>query len=138
MIKRKVQVAVIYRNQSKQNKLLLLKLIPERGGHWQNVTGHVEKNETLIEAAQRELTEETSIAPNHFQIIDPKFSFEFTDRFQEQRYESGYIAWVDTDQIIIDPIEHTEFKWVDIDSLTQEDYGFKSHWDLIQHVREEL
>ena len=133
-MKRKVQVAVLYCDQSKQNKLLMLKLIPERGSHWQNVTGHVEKNETPIEAAYRELFEETKISKDQIQMVDTKHSFQFTDRFGQQRQEHTYIAWSQTDQIEIDPIEHTEFKWVDLKDVKEQDFGFASHWELIQMV----
>lgn len=39
--------------------VLLLKRVPERGGFWQPVTGKVEVFETPVQAAQRELKEET-------------------------------------------------------------------------------
>jgi len=135
-IKRKIQVAVVYCDQSKQKQLLLLKLIPERGGHWQNVTGHVETGETLQEAAIRELIEETSISQSHAQLIDAKFSFDFTDRFKMERSEHGFIAWVDTNIIELDKTEHTEFKWISLNQVTKEDLGFSTHWDLIKIVKE--
>jgi len=43
-------------------KVLLLRRSPERGGFWQQVTGRVEAGETPLEAARRELGEETGAA----------------------------------------------------------------------------
>jgi len=40
-------------------RVLMLKRAPERGGFWQPVTGRIEPGETPLEAARRELTEET-------------------------------------------------------------------------------
>jgi lipoyl(octanoyl) transferase len=40
-------------------RVLLLKRAPERGGFWQPVTGRIDPGETPIEAARRELREET-------------------------------------------------------------------------------
>ena len=135
-VKRKIQVAVVHCDQSKQKKLLLLKLIPERGGHWQNITGHVEADETLFDAAKRELIEETSISPALTQIVDAKFSFEFLDRFNMQRVEHGFIAWVETDEVKIDTREHTEYKWLPIKEITSDHLGFETHWELVKLIME--
>jgi dATP pyrophosphohydrolase len=40
------------------------------GGSWQTVLGSIEKNETAIAAALRELKEETALAPTEFYQLD--------------------------------------------------------------------
>ena len=42
--------------------VLLLHRVPEQGGYWHVVAGGVEPGETAVEAAERELREETGLA----------------------------------------------------------------------------
>lgn len=53
--------AIIFRKTQNSFEFLLLKRTPEKGGFWQSVGGVVEKNETLLEAAFREVFEEAGI-----------------------------------------------------------------------------
>ncbi|EQD61675.1 NUDIX hydrolase, core domain protein, partial [mine drainage metagenome] len=72
----KVQVIPFRLNPGMQ--ILLLKTIPRRGGFWQCVTGKVENGESLVEAARRELAEETGITDREVkEMHGPVYSFEF-------------------------------------------------------------
>jgi 8-oxo-dGTP pyrophosphatase MutT (NUDIX family) len=56
--------------------LLVLKRTPERGGYWQPVCGGVEPGEERIDAAVREVSEETGII--HIRsIIDLDYTFTY-------------------------------------------------------------
>ena len=50
------------RSTEKGWEYLMLKRVLERGGFWQGVTGGLELNETIPEAAKRELLEETGLS----------------------------------------------------------------------------
>ena len=45
---------------------LLLKRVTDRGAFWQGVKGGVENGESLLEAARRELIEETGLSARDF------------------------------------------------------------------------
>ena len=59
--------AIVYRKYHGNTEILLIKHI--NSGHWSFPKGHVEKGETEVETARREIMEETSIDV----IIDPTF-----------------------------------------------------------------
>lgn len=80
--------------------------------------GHLEKKETPMQAAQRELKEETGISASDY-IIDEKFIFEdiyfpFYKRFKEKVekkltiYLGKYLA-----EKKLKMTEHSSFNWVD-------------------------
>ncbi len=56
----------------------MLKRIPEKAGYWQPVCGGVENGECGLEAAKRELFEETGIVPES-DLIDLPFEFTYTE-----------------------------------------------------------
>ena len=43
---------------SPQFEVLILKRIPERSGHWQPISGRIEKGETFMDTIKREVKEE--------------------------------------------------------------------------------
>ncbi len=104
---RKVQVIVF----TPEKEILLLKMVDQRGGYWQPITGSVESGEKYIEAALRELKEETGIEPVPGYMIDPDYEFEFRARgntFTEKVFGYGC-----PEKISIDlSSEHSEYKWV--------------------------
>ena len=98
---------------------LMLKRVKNRGGFWQGVTGAPEGDETLIEAANRELFEETGF--NYVKLIKTDISYiipmedRWTDIYPKDSKhipEFLFIAIVyQPDPPKIDPIEHDNWKW---------------------------
>lgn len=112
MDNRTTQVEVIvFKLVDSKPHFLLLKRIPERGGFWQPITGGVHENEELLEAAKRELFEETKIK-KYLNIIEDIYYFEFqSEGFgQLKEFVFGFEVGFETDAEISD--EHSEKKWL--------------------------
>jgi 8-oxo-dGTP pyrophosphatase MutT (NUDIX family) len=115
-VKQKVQVWIYFQDSpSAAPAFLILKMIIERGGGWQPVTGGVEEGETLEVAAQREAQEETGLTfkgpPRS--VGEP---FTFQSRWSgEVVVEHGFALQALSQDVQIDPREHTEYRWVSSD-----------------------
>ena len=119
-IKQKVQIVV-----TSHDSILLLKLNEERGGFWQNATGSVELNETFIEAAQRELLEETGIKAS---LINLPMEIEFHDRWGFDVVEKIFHCSLSSKLYIKLSEEHQNYKWVPFAKLTSLDYEYENHY----------
>jgi dATP pyrophosphohydrolase len=75
MMRRCIMV-FLYQWQNGEPSYLLLKRNNELGGYWQPVTGFIEEPETNLEAALRELVEETGVEL-YERVTDPKHFFYF-------------------------------------------------------------
>jgi dATP pyrophosphohydrolase len=98
---------------------LLLKRVKDRGGFWQGVTGAPEGDETLYEAAKRELHEETGFSSVKLIKTDISYKIPMEDRWKNI-YPEGtkeipeylFIALIHhSGPPKIDPIEHDNWKW---------------------------
>lgn len=132
-IHKKVQVVIIDISRNPFS-LLLLKTNKERGEFWQSVTGSVEAGETYYQGAVRELQEETGI--ENRSLIDLDFSFEFVDRFNKNVIEQVYLCVLKKTpaKIQISSEEHTDFKWVKLSELKEEDFKFKSNYQAFMEA----
>lgn len=94
-------------------KVLILKRTPERSGYWQPVCGGVEKGEELIEAALREISEETGI--RHIKsIIDLKYTFAYKETKKGvlmDMQDFCFAAEVEKISDVKISDEHEEYKW---------------------------
>jgi len=107
----KVEIFV-FRIINKKVQYLLLKRIKEKGEFWQPVTGGVEKDESLIKAALREIKEEIGI--NSFvRIIKNlhKFKVDNENSYEEHIFgvEIKPEQSIDINNNIYQ--EHSEYKW---------------------------
>lgn len=133
-IKKKVQVVVFSIGHDFDLNLaqVLLLEFNSKNTHgprgFQNITGSVEENESFIQAAKRELLEETGIDS---EVQDCLFDFTFTDRWNPETkcIEKLFLCLINPDrkQIQISH-EHQSYKWVDIKSVQEMDYTFPSNF----------
>ena len=116
---------LVYPVRYKDDKweFLLLRRIEERGGFWQGITGHIEKRERLIDAAKRELLEETSFVPSFIFQTDFSYTIPLDEKYAND-YPTGtkeipeyvFITRIDhTDNPTLDPLEHNDWKWCSFD-----------------------
>jgi 8-oxo-dGTP pyrophosphatase MutT (NUDIX family) len=101
---------------------------------WQNVTGGVEEQETFINAALREAQEETGLlAKNVFSVMESDFEFEFHDQWNNDVHEKiFYIQCRSKWDVIIDPTEHSDFKWCHQNDINESSVKFKSNYEALK------
>lgn len=117
---RSIQV-VIFTSEDSPREYLLLHRAPDCGGFWQSVTGSLEESESHLQAAAREVAEETGIAIGEGDLI----SLDLVNRFEiaavwRSRYAPGitvneevcFALRVERCEIKIDPSEHDGYRWV--------------------------
>ncbi len=105
-----------------RRQYLLLHRTAPRGAFWQGVTGGVKYQEGLLQAAKRELLEETGFTASRIQQIDYSYSFPLEEKWAhlyttdvKQIMEYVFIAPIDVQgDPTIDPNEHDEWKWCDL------------------------
>lgn len=111
----------------KTKEVLLLLRTEENGGFWQGVTGGVEGEETFLQAACREVFEETRIVPVSIQEIDYGYFYPITPQWAhkfprgaKQIFEQVFMALVAPDVVVsLNPREHCAFRWVSVDEAIQ-------------------
>lgn len=113
---------------------------------WQSVTGSLGADETHADAAARELEEETGLTDegelnfsdvNRTFIIDPRLGHHFppgvTDNVEyEWRYRLS-----ETRQVILNPAEHSEFKWMPVDEAIDKVWSWTNR-DALRELRGSL
>jgi 8-oxo-dGTP pyrophosphatase MutT (NUDIX family) len=132
--KNKVQVWIFRRFAEDQFEILLLKMVPERGGHWQPVTGGVEEGELIGAAALREATEETSLK-FRMPLLDLDYHFNFKSRWGGEVTETAYLLEADpSSSVKIDAREHVDFEWVKVEEGVKAAWAARLHYASIQQV----
>jgi len=111
MHKRTMQVEVlVFKIVGDKTLFLMLKRNKEKGGFWQPITGGVEEGESLTQAVNRELWEETGIS-EYLRVINDVYYFEFdtTEYGKLKEYVFGIEVAPDINAKLSP--EHTEMKW---------------------------
>lgn len=107
---------IVFRQEGSVNKYLLLKHPSVKGGHWDFPKGHIEEGEEPLQAAKRELKEETGIKIAGF--IDG-----FTEEIEYTYKKEGemshkkvlfFLAMTGEEDIELS-FEHVDFEWLSYD-----------------------
>src|SRR5262249_15028137 len=117
---RSIQVVVFFEDRGRREYLLLRRNTAH--AFWQSVTGSLEEGETHLQAAIRELREETGFEVNQDQLKD----LDLVNRFQiapqwRSKYapnvthneEVCFAVKVTRREVRLDPLEHDAFVWAD-------------------------
>lgn len=97
------------------------------GGKWDLPGGHVDEGETVFEALEREIREETNIAVQVGPIIRLSEFPKGHEQFKNEKRGLRYIAFYQAGEVHLREQEHDTFEWLKIDeAITRlEDEGFE-------------
>ena len=125
---------------NKENKVFVAKRIDNPKNFWQMPQGGVDEGEDFLKAAYRELEEETSIKNvKLIKELDGTITYELPDRllgliwkgkYRGQKQKWFLMRFVGKDNEINIKTKHPEFlewKWVDLDKITDLVVDFKLH-----------
>ena len=125
---------------NKENKVFVAKRIDNPKNFWQMPQGGVDEGEDFLKAAYRELEEETSIKNvKLIKELDGTIAYELPDRllgliwkgkYRGQKQKWFLMRFVGMDNEINIKTKHPEFlewKWVDLDKITDLVVDFKLH-----------
>lgn len=124
---RKIQIeCIVFRKNCSGFEFLLLKRIPEKGGFWQPPCGGLEENdESKLNAAYREILEETGIKKEQIiKVIENVHHFVMDKHYLTNEpiipIEEFVYAFETTNETPINIhnniyVEHDDFKWVCFD-----------------------
>ena len=105
----------VFKIENKELQFLLLKRSAQKiyPGLWQMVSGHINKTETAVETALRELKEETGLLPFRMWVAPNVNSF-YSPEDDSITMIPVFAAQVKSGNVLLSD-EHTEFKWVNSD-----------------------
>ena len=125
---------------NKENKIFVAKRIDNPKNFWQMPQGGVNKGEKLLSAALRELEEETGMKEVELiQEIDGTMTYElpphllgiiWKGKYKGQKQKWFLMRYLGSDRDINIKTEKPEFlewKWIDLDLLTEVVVDFKLH-----------
>lgn len=95
----------------------------DKAGYWQSVTGSLEDSETPIQAAIREVKEETGLDALQYDLQDwqisnvyeiyPHWRYRYAPGVTENREHLFGLTVPDTLAVKLAPDEHLRYEWVD-------------------------
>jgi dATP pyrophosphohydrolase len=93
----------------------LFRVVKARGGGWHPVTGGVEEGESFEAGARREVSEETGFDSQAGMWTDLDCETRFEGRFGPALERAFLFQMNRKKNPKLDPSEHTDFKWVEIE-----------------------
>ena len=143
----RIGVGIIVLN--KENKIFVAKRIDNSKNFWQMPQGGVNEGEEFIDAAYRELAEETSIKNvTLIKELDGTLTYELPDhllgiiwkgKYKGQKQKWFLLWFIGEDKEINVKTKNPEFldwKWIDIDQITDVVVDFKLH--VYQELKEKV
>ena len=125
---------------NKENKVFVAKRIDNPKNFWQMPQGGIDKGEDFLDAAYRELSEETSIKNVELiKELDGTITYELPDhllgiiwkgKYRGQKQKWFLMKFVGEDKEINIKTKNPEFldwKWIELDKITEVVVNFKLH-----------
>ena len=143
----RIGVGIVLLNS--KNKIFVGKRIDNPKKFWQMPQGGVDKNERLIQAAKRELKEETSVkSVELIKELDEWFEYNLPNnllgkvwkgKYKGQKQKWFIMKFLGNDNEINIKTKHPEFfewKWVELDKITDVVVDFKL--DVYKKIQEKV
>lgn len=134
-----IQLHVYRFNREQQCEHLIMQRAPDEiifPGLWQMVTGYIEDGETAVEAALRELKEETNLTPHHFWVVPYTASF-YNYRKDAIELIPVFATEVAVSDKVILSHEHSSYQWVS-SKMAQDHFVFPGHHAALRIIQEYL
>ncbi|MEQ1833199.1 MAG: NUDIX pyrophosphatase, partial [Candidatus Eisenbacteria bacterium] len=110
----------VFRRRGKRLEMLLLRRSPSRSlaGVWQPVTGGIERGESAMAAAVREVAEETGLTPLRWWALEQPASFYdvAADRIRVVPVFAAEVAWADPVHL---SHEHDRYQFVSLSKASE-------------------
>lgn len=120
----------------KEGKILLVKRVGKllEGGKWGLVGGFVDRNETVIQAAAREVMEETGYTIGGLTLLQ---ILDNPDRPHEDRQNIAFVYYGQAGEKTGQPDdESSEQKWFPLDLLpAREEMAFDHYEDILEYLK---
>lgn len=102
---------IVYKINENNERLYLLLLYPK--GYWDFPKGHIENSESKLEAAIRELKEETDLAADIFKDFEYTLEYFFKDNKKRtiHKYVTFFTGMALSNKIILSK-EHLDYTWL--------------------------
>ena len=116
---KKIPISVLVIIYTKNKDILLLKKNNDKD-MWQSVTGSLNENEKPIDAAKREVFEETGLTSDKIFDCNKQYIFEIYEMWRH-KYENGvthnteHVFLLELEEkvnIVIDKNEHLQYEWL--------------------------
>ena len=116
---KKIPISILVIIYTKNKDVLILKKNNDKD-MWQSVTGSLNENEEPVEAAKREVFEETGLSTENLIDCNKKYMFEIYEMWRH-KYEDGvthnteHVFLLELENkvdIKIDSNEHTQYEWI--------------------------
>ena len=116
---KKIPISVLVIIYTKNKDILLLKKNNDKD-MWQSVTGSLNENEKPIDAAKREVFEETGLTSDEIFDCNKQYIFEIYEMWRH-KYEDGvthnteHVFLLELEEkidIVIDKSEHLQYEWL--------------------------
>ncbi len=134
-IKPSIVVVHVVRLSNGKPECLLLRRCSSLAGNWQMVSGKVEPKEKFVDAAKRELIEETGL------VADKLYSADFIETYFDARHDAVFmapvfVAFVTSEQEIkLSTKEHDQYKWLEFSEAINY-LDFSGQRNALKHINE--
>jgi dATP pyrophosphohydrolase len=126
---------------SRDRRVLLLQAPARHGEHeafWQPVTGGVEEGETVLQAALREVREETGLWLTGAELTEVAADVTVQVSGELSLRKTVYRAEAPSVEVSVNPDEHQAYRWVPADQVADALYWDSNRrtWELVRRTLE--